>query len=144
MKMKIIMIGIVAALTIAGVFAQPGETNQVAGLVTEIVAKAKAGDAAYFAPKIEGYSKGAETNRAARAGRDSRGRRPSYYPGAETNLVAMILRSGMETNFPGRCLFTTNGTGRLDYHNIGQQCHFQIDVVKTNETWTVNRIWFCR
>ena len=144
MKTRLIVIGIVAALTIVGVFAQPHETNQVAGLVKEIVGKAKAGDAAYFAPKIEGYSKGAETNVAAIAGRDSKGRRPSYRPGAEKDLVAMILRSGMETNFPGRCLFTTNGTGRLDYHFLKQKCHFQIDVVKTNETWTINRIWFCR
>ena len=144
MKIKIILIGIVAALTIVGVFAQPGETTQVAGLITEIVNKAKAGDAAYFAPKIEGYSAGAESNLVALAGRDSRGRRPSYRPGAESNLVEMILRSGMATNYPARCLFTTNGTGRLDYHFLEQKCHFQIDLVKTNETWTINRIWFCR
>jgi len=144
MKTRIIMIGIVAAVVVVGVLAQPGETNQVAGLVAEIVSKAQAGDAAFFAPKIEGYSTEAKTNLVGIASRDGRGRRPSYYPGAETNLVDMILRSGMATNYTARCLFTTNGTGRLDYHSIAQKCHFQIDVVKTNDTWSINRIWFCR
>ena len=62
------MVFLLATLAITAVFAQPGEANQVAGLVAEIVNKAKAGDAAYVAPKTEGYSKGAETNGAERAG----------------------------------------------------------------------------
>jgi len=145
MKTRITMIGIVAALAIVGVFAQPGDTDQIAGLVKDVVGKAKAGDTAYFAPKIDGYTPGAETNQAAVARRDAKGRRPSYRPGAESNLVAMILRSGMETNFAARCLLNTNGTGCLDYHmNDGLKCHFQIEIVKTNDTWTISRIWFCR
>jgi len=144
MKTKIIMVGIVAAFAIVGVFAQPGENSQIAALVKEIVNKAKAGDAAYFAPKIKGYYKEAETNLVDMSSQAARGRRPLYRPGSETNLVDMILRSGMETNYTARCFFTTNGTGRLNYHYPEKKCHFQIDLVKTNDTWTINRIWFCR
>ncbi len=62
----------------------------------------------------------------------------------ESNLVAMIRRSGMSTNYVSRCSLNTNGTGRLDYHDLERGCHFQIDLAKTNDTWAVKRIWFCR
>ena len=103
------------------VLAAPAVTNEIAALVTEIVTRAEEGDAAYFAPHMD----------------------PNY-KGRETNLVTMIQRSGMATNYVGRCALNTNGTGRLNYHYLEQGCHFQIDIAKTNEMWTITRIWFCR
>ncbi len=119
MKNKIIVF--VLILSAYAVLAAPNVTNEVATLVTEIVTRAEKGDAAYFAPKMD----------------------PNYR-GKETNLVAMIQRSGMATNYLGRCTVNTNGTGNLNYHYLERGCNFQIDLVKTNETWTIRRIWFCR
>ena len=119
MKTKIIVL--VLVLSACAVLAAPNVTNEVATLVTEIVTRAETGDAAYFLPTMD----------------------PNY-KGSETNLVAMIQRSGMATNFMSRCTVNTNGTGNLHYHYLERGCHFQIDLAKTNETWTIKRIWFCR
>ena len=111
----------VLVLTAGAVLAESDLTDRVGPLVREIVTRAKKGDTAYFAPLMDQACKG-----------------------QETNLVAMIQRSGMSTNYATRCRLETNGTGRLDYHYLEQGCHFQIDLAKTNNTWTIKRIWFCR
>lgn len=115
------MIGMAVAMTMITCLAQMGRPHEMASLVKEIVAKAEAGDTPYFAPKMD-----------------------EHYAGRETNLVGMIRRSGMATNYPGRCTINTNGTGNLNYHYLEARCNFQIDVVKSNETWIIKRIWFCR
>ena len=119
--MKNTIILLVLILGTSAVRAAPNVTHEVAALVTEIVTRAEKGDAAYFAPNMD----------------------PNYL-GKETNLVAMIQRSGMATNYAGRCTINTNGTGNLNYHYLERGCNFQIDLVKTNGTWTLKRIWFCR
>lgn len=107
---------------IAGaVIAQTDAPQEIAGLVKEIVEKAEASDATYFTPMMD-----------------------PHYAGKETNLVVMIRRSGMMTNYAERCTLSTNGTGRLNYHFLERGCHFQIDLLKSNDTWRVQRIWFCR
>jgi len=103
------------------VLAASGGANEVAALITQIVTRAEKGDAAYFAPYMDKND-----------------------TGQETYLVAMIQRSGMATNYMSRCTVNTNGTGNLNYHYLERGCHFQIDLAKTNETWTIKRIWFCR
>jgi hypothetical protein len=119
-KSEVIALGILV-LVICAALATPSATNGIAALVTTIVAKADKGDAAYFAPHMD-----------------------SHYRGRETDLVAMIRRSGMATNYVRRCTLNANGTGRLDYHYLERGCHFQIDLSKTNDTWRIKRIWFCR
>ena len=119
MKRKIIIF--MLALSACVLLAAPTVTNEVATLVAEIVTKADHGDASFFAPHMD-----------------------PHYKGRETNLVQMIQRSGMATNYVDRCTLNTNGTGRLNYHYLERGCHFQIDLAKTNTTWTIKRIWFCR
>jgi hypothetical protein len=58
-------------------------------------------------------------------------------------LVGMIRRSGMLTNYANR-LQESRNEGRLDYHEIPQNLHFQIDSKRDGRTWKVTRIWLCR
>jgi hypothetical protein len=115
---KITILAFVFALAVT---VKAGEATQIYPLVTNIVVHATAGDAAFFAPLLD-----------------------EHYRGRETNLVKMIRSSGMQTNYTERCAITTNGTGRLDYHYLELGCNFQIDLVQTNGTWNISRIWFCR
>ena len=106
--MKNGMIVVVLILTACAVLAAPSVTNEVAALITEIVTRAEKGDTAYFACNMDPNDKG-----------------------KETNLVAMIQRSGMATNYAGRCTVNANCTGNLNYHYLERGCNLQIDLVKT-------------
>ena len=117
-KRTIVAIFAISACLAAAV---PIATNQVGILVTDIVTKADAGDTAYFAAHMG-----------------------PHYLGQETNLVEMIKRSGMATNYTERLTLNTNGTGRLNYHYLERGCHFQIDITMTNDSWTIRQILFCR
>jgi hypothetical protein len=109
------------ALVACAILAVSAATNELDALVREIVTRAEKGDTTYFAPLMA-----------------------PHYRGQETNLIAMIRHSGMATNYADRSTLNTNGTGRLNYHYLERGCHFQIDLSKSNETWTIKRIWFCR
>jgi len=121
MNMRIRIVTCSLAIAVGAVLAAPAVTNEVGALVGKMVTRAQKGDTAYFAPLMD-----------------------PHYKGKETNLVEMIQRSGMATDYVGRCTLHTNGTGRLNYHYLERGCHFQIDLAKTNQTWTIKRIWFCR
>ena len=94
----------------------------VGGLVAQIVEHADAGDASFFKPYLDGAPSG----------------------GAE-HLAEMIRNSGMAGNFSERTIYSARNTAaRLDYCDISRGCHFQVDLVQQDGSWTIRRIWFCR
>jgi len=59
-------------------------------------------------------------------------------------LLSMIQRSGMETNYLGRLRKDSPTQARLDYHDEERNCHFQVDLQQEGADWKVRRIYFCR
>jgi hypothetical protein len=90
----------------------------VGGVVTNMVERARAGDAAAFAAVIDSAS--------------------------VSNLLPMIQRSGMLTNYTDCLKSQTATAARLDYHNSGNNTHFQIELKNDGNTWNVANIWLCR
>ena len=66
------------------------------------------------------------------------------YKGKSPQLIEMIKRSGMLTNFKQRLTKQPDGTGRLNYHYLEKGCYFQIDLLEHDGVWRITRIWFCR
>jgi hypothetical protein len=92
----------------------------IGGLVTAIVARAKANDERFFSRYLD-----------------------ESFKGQEARLIAMINASGMATNFNART--TVNGDhATMDYHDLSAGCHFQIELEKRGSDWTIKRIFFCR
>jgi hypothetical protein len=58
-------------------------------------------------------------------------------------LLEMIRRSGMLTNYTSR-LQESQDEAQLDYHELTQKLHFQIDLKRDGRMWKVDRIWLCR
>src|SRR5262245_27743050 len=61
-----------------------------------------------------------------------------------SQLVSMIQRSGMETNYLGRLRKDSATQARLDYHDEERNCHFQVDLQQEGADWKVRRIYFCK
>lgn len=59
-------------------------------------------------------------------------------------LAEMILKSGMKENFARNLETPEPGLARLNYHDPDRGLHFQVDLKKNGDRWTVSRIWFCR
>lgn len=59
-------------------------------------------------------------------------------------LVSMVQRSGMETNYLGRLRKDSATQARLDYHDEERNCHFQVDLQQEGVDWKVRRIYFCK
>jgi hypothetical protein len=93
----------------------------VADLVTNFVQRARAGDTTYFTPLLDSAAS-------------------SQTP----ELLEMVKRSGMETNYLGRLRKDSATQARLDYHDPDAQCHFQVDLQREGANWTVRRVYFCR
>jgi len=96
-------------------------TDYLAPLVTEMVARANAGDTLYF----QNLFGGADEARA-------------------TKLMEMIKRSGMETNYQERFTEGPVGIGHLDYHDPDKGCYFKMKLSPTEGLWTVANISFSR
>src|SRR6185436_15584064 len=64
--------------------------------------------------------------------------------GQEDRVIAMILQSGIVTNFSNH--LETNGpsTIRLNYHDPGRGLHFQVDLTNAPPGWAIKDIWTCR
>lgn len=93
----------------------------VGDVVTNLVARAQANDAAFFAALLDA----SVSNQA-------------------PQLISMIQRSGMQTNFVGRLRKDSATQARLDYHDEESKCHFQVDLQQEGVDWKVRRIYFCR
>jgi hypothetical protein len=59
-------------------------------------------------------------------------------------LVSMVQRSGLETNYLGRLRKDSATQARLDYHDEERNCHFQVDLQQEGADWKVRRIYFCK
>jgi len=99
--------------------AQPPKT--AGDLAAELVAHAQVNDLPFFASLLDA----AVSNQA-------------------SQLVAMIQRSGMETNYLGRLRKDSATQARLDYHDEERNCHFQVDLQQEGADWKVRRIYFCK
>lgn len=95
--------------------AAPGGAT-IGDVVTNLVQHARRGDQAFFTLVAKG-------------------------PAAE--IMSMVQRSGMETNFVERLQKKSDSTARLDYHMLERGCHFQVDLRK-DTNWVVASIWLCR
>ena len=82
--------------------------QSVGDIVTNMVQHAKAGDTNYFAPVLD----------------PSSAAQPSQ-------LLAMIQRSGMLTNYSSRLQSESPTFARLNYHYLERGCHFQVDLRRT-------------
>jgi hypothetical protein len=124
MKRFYMLAGCLAGLLLAGCGAtaasQP-EAQSLKEAVTTLVQHAQAGDTRYFS-----------------------GLMPSPTPGAAAQLVAMVRRSGMLTNYTERLHARSPTEARLDYHYLEKGCHFQVSLVKENSAWKVKQIGLCR
>jgi hypothetical protein len=90
-------------------------------VVTNLLAHAQTNDVPYFVTLLDAAS----SNQA-------------------PQLVSMIQRSGMETNYLGRLRKDSATQARLDYHDEEHNCHFQVDLQQKGADWKVRRIYFCR
>lgn len=59
-------------------------------------------------------------------------------------LAEMINRSGMLNNYQERAHIASFNLLRLDYHDLKNRCHFQVDLDHIDGGWKLKRIWFCR
>ncbi|MFH2045723.1 MAG: hypothetical protein ABIK92_11320 [Pseudomonadota bacterium] len=66
------------------------------------------------------------------------------YKGQSSKLIGMIKKSEMLSNYKKHFSETLQNTANLNYHYLKKGCHFQIDLIKNNDGWKINRIWFCR
>ncbi len=117
-------VGFLAILVLAGCFrpATAGYAGEDLGaLITNVVQHADAGDDGYFDPLLRGHEAG-ET----------------------AHAIEMIRASGMLTNYMSRFQTNSAATLRLGYCDPCRGCHFQIDLFKEDQTWRLDRIWFCR
>jgi predicted small lipoprotein YifL len=96
-------------------------SQTVGDVVTNLVARAQTNDTAYFSGLLDA----AVSNQA-------------------PQLISMIQRSGMATNFVGRLRKDSATQARLDYHDEEHNCHFQVDLQQSGADWKVRRIYFCR
>jgi hypothetical protein len=95
--------------------------HSVGEIVTNMVQHAQTGDTNYFIAVLD-----------------------SSATGKASQLIGMIQRSGMLTNYPSRLESQSPAEVRLNYHYLERGCHFQIDLQKQDTVWKVTRIWFCR
>lgn len=101
--------------------ASPTAAQTVGDVVTNLVARAEAGDTNYLVAFLDETAKG-----------------------SVPQLIEMIRRSGMLTNHPGRLRKDSLSQARLDYHDPEAGCHFQVDLQQEGPDWKVRRIYFCR
>jgi len=119
--------GIILIVAAAGLTGCGKSPNQAAGpitigdLVTNLATRAQANDSSYFGAFLDP----AVSNQA-------------------PQLVSMILRSGLPTNYLGRLRKDSASQARLDYHDEEHNCHFQVDLQQEGADWKVRRIYFCR
>ena len=59
------------------------------------------------------------------------------------DLAKMIRKSDIKNTY-GKKLSTEGFSARLNYHDLAKGLHFQVDMDKRSDVWTVSRIWFCR
>jgi hypothetical protein len=108
-------------LLLLGGCAQAIRTATVDELVGEIVKHATVDDTAFFADYLG-----------------------ASYKGQEKQLIQQIKASGMADNYKSRLEGVSETKARLDYDYLEKRCHFQIELVKLDDSWTIKRIWFCR
>jgi hypothetical protein len=120
---KLILLSVLMAY-VAGCGKGPETTAQpttVGDLATNLVAHAQTNDVSFFVALLD--------------------------PGLSNQapqLVSMVQRSGMETNYLGRLRKDSATQARLDYHDEERSCHFQVDLQQEGVDWKVRRIYFCR
>jgi hypothetical protein len=93
----------------------------VGDVATNLVARARANDTAYFSGLLDATV----SNQA-------------------PQLIAMVQRSGMQTNYLGRLRKESATQARFDYHDEEHNCHFQVDLQQDGADWKVRRIYFCK
>ncbi len=120
MKMKQMLISLVIGVVATVALAQTNDHFGMSGLVKDITDRAVVGDVNYFVPKMD-----------------------PHCVGLATNLMRMIQRSGMASDFRERCSVQTNGTVRMNYHIPERGAHFKIDMVRSNSIWTVRMFELC-
>lgn len=105
------------------------DIRRAAGVVAELIEKAKGGDRAYFAPLVQ-------------APADSQ---------AVTDMMRMIRHADMLQRFQHRMYFVPAtklplrpGHWRLDFHDPELNVHIQVDLMSETDPWRVNRLYFCR
>jgi|GEM_PF-5716676 len=105
------------------------DIRRAAGVVAELIGKAKDGDRAYYAPLVQ-------------ATPDSQ---------AVTEMMRMVRRADMLQRFQNRMYFVPAtklplrpGHWRLDFHDPELNVHFQVDLLSEADPWRVNRLYFCR
>lgn len=90
-------------------------------VVTTLVQRAQAGDSNYFVAFLD-----------------------SGKLEDAAQIMTMVQRSGMATNYLGRLRKDSAGQARLDYHDPDAECHFQVDLQQAGADWRVRRFYFCR
>jgi len=99
----------------------PAAPKTAGDVATNLVARARAKDTAYFGGLLD----------------------PAFSNQAP-QLISMVERSGMETNYLGRLRKDSATQARFDYHDEEHNCHFQVDLQQEGSDWKVRRIYFCR
>jgi|ERR1043166_55292 hypothetical protein len=100
---------------------QTAKTATVDRMVGEIVKRATTDEAAFFTEYLD-----------------------TSYKGQKKQLIQQIKASGMADNYQSRLEGVSETKAHLNYHFLEKGCHFQIDLVKQDDAWTIKRIWFCR
>ncbi len=97
------------------------KATTVGEAVTNLVQHAQAGDTNYF-----------------------NGLMSTQAPGLANQIMAMIQRSGMLTNYTQRLSSSSPTQAHLDYHYPEKGCYFQVELAKQGADWRVTGIWPCR
>jgi hypothetical protein len=124
MKRISILGGCLAALVLAGraiPAVNPPKAHGLEAAVAGLVQHAQAGDTNYF-----------------------NGFLAAPNPVIAGQLVGMVQRSGMLTNYSERLHASSATTARLDYHYPEKGCHFQVTLSKQGATWHVTGLGLCR
>lgn len=115
------MLALIFSLLLLGGCAPAAKTSTADEMVAVIVKHATTDDTAFFAQYMD-----------------------ASYKGQEKKLIGQIKASGMADNYRNRLEGVSETKARLNYHYLEKGCHFQIDLEKQDESWTITRIWFCR
>lgn len=115
-----------AVLTVLAISCSKQPEEPVAGqtvgdIATNLVQRAQANDTNYFVGFLDSSAKD-----------------------QAPQLIEMIHRSGMLTNYAGHLRKDSLTQGRFDYHAPEAQCHFQVDLQQEGADWKVRRFYFCR
>jgi hypothetical protein len=111
-----------AVLFQCSAWAETSSANPTLGaVVTNLVQRAEAGDVGFF-----------------------KGLLGSSDDAVVTQVIRMVQRSGMLTNYTSRFESSSPTSARLNYHWLERHCHFQVDLHKDKDAWGVKRIGLCR